>query len=514
MSRGSASFATLLLLALAISGCSDATLRASRYKAERLMWQAERMERRASLDQDEKIDSTEALQLREAYLKLPREVKIPNVTAGSDSAKRVARDISRLVVGGQIQAARLSVLANRQDQAIQDLTTASSIAGNDTMLLRQADFHRIAVYRRFGLTNEAVALMREMVRRYEPKPPVQGNEDAILALPDAIMRILRQEGDEEGAKQAVREGLAYYRGLLASPRPPDLEAQIRARLIHMELEGGDWEAGFQNLDELKRLAATTPHLDYLKSELAYTEAKLTAMKPGGSKREAVAMLDAFAKENPESPYAPRALFEAAALLEGQNRNADALERYKLIGAKYADRNEIAPVAQFRRAMLEDQMGDWERAKNLLEAIPVRYPESQAAIEAPIAVAKRYYRVGNREAGQEFLRKAIGTYEGLISRDTTTNYDAFYRWAILQCNVTLEDTKASLQTVDEMARLNKGHPFTAQALLTGATLARRSGDNDRTRIYLRQFLSDYPNSPYRATVQKDLEKLGGGAVSKS
>jgi hypothetical protein len=41
------------------------------------------------------------------------------------------------------------------------------------------------------------------------------------------------------------------------------------------------------------------------------------------------------------------------------------------------------------------------------------------------------------------------------------------------------------------------------------VARRSGDNDRTRIYLRQFLSDYPNSPYRATVQKDLEKMGVG-----
>jgi TolA-binding protein len=89
----------------------------------------------------------------------------------------------------------------------------------------------------------------------------------------------------------------------------------------------------------------------------------------------------------------------------------------------------------------------------------------------------------------------------------------YRWAILQCNLTLEDQNAAFKVVDEMARVNKGHPFTAQALLVGARLANEKKDEERARIYLRQFLSDYPHSPYRAAVQKDLERLGSGAVSK-
>jgi outer membrane protein assembly factor BamD (BamD/ComL family) len=514
MSRAAIRSIALALLAVVASGCGDAALRATRYKAERLLWQAERVERRATLDEDEDVDSTEALEVREEYLRLPKEVAIPRVSGGSDSTQRIAHDIARLVVTGQLQAARLSTMAKRPDLALGDLEAVIPLAGNDTTLLRQADFHRIAIYRQFGRTQEALALMREMMNRYEPKPPVNGNEDAILAVPDAIMRILRQEGDPEGANRAIQEGLVYYRALLTRPHPPELEAQIRARLIHMELEGGDWEAGFRNLEALKRVAATTPHLDYLKPELQYTEAKLVAMRPGASKGAAVAMLDRFVKENPTSRFASRALFEAGALLEGQGKKSDALERYKLIGAQYADQPEVAPLAQFRRAMLEDQLGEWERAKNLLEAIPVRYPESQAAIEAPIAVARRYYRIGNREAGQEYLRKAIGTYEGLIARDTTTTYGAFYRWAILQCVLTLDDAPAVFKTVDEMARLHKGHPFTAQALLTGAQLARKKGNLDRTRIYLRQFLADYPNSPYREAVQKDLERLGSGPVSKS
>ena len=81
------------------SGCGDAALRATRYKAERLLWLAERAEKQARLDEDEGIDSTEALQVRESYLRLPKEVRIPRVTGdASDSTRRVAQDIARLVV--------------------------------------------------------------------------------------------------------------------------------------------------------------------------------------------------------------------------------------------------------------------------------------------------------------------------------------------------------------------------------------------------------------------------------
>jgi outer membrane protein assembly factor BamD (BamD/ComL family) len=184
-----------------------------------------------------------------------------------------------------------------------------------------------------------------------------------------------------------------------------------------------------------------------------------------------------------------------------------MEKYKQVGERYPQEREVAPLAQFRRAMLEEQMGDWDQAKNLLEAIPLSYPESQAAIQAPIAVARRYYRVGNVEAGKAALRRAIGTFENLITRDSTASFGPFYRWAILQCNVTLEDRNAALAIVDEMARVNKGHPFTAQALLEGARLASQSKNPDRARVYLRQFLADYPNSPLVDRVKRDLQTLG-------
>lgn len=500
----------LVALAVLVSGCGDASLRSTRYKAERLLWHAQRAESKANLGGG-KPDSVTLLGVRQQYLRVPREIPLPREASTPDSAGKIRRDIGRTVVTAQLQAARLAVLAGLPDTALHDLSVIASMAGTDTLLLRQADFHRVAVYRQFRRNEEAIALLREMIRRYEPKPPVGGNEDAILAIPDGIVKLLRQEGDEEGAKRAVSDAIQYYRNLLTSSHPPTLEAQIRARLIRMELERGDWEDGMRNLEQLKRLAETSPELESLKPELHYSEAKLIAIREGSRSPRATAMLDRFVQDYPRSAFAPRAVFESGTLLESQGRKRDAVEKYKLVGERYANDPETAPLALFRRAMLEEQLGDWDLSKNLLESIPLRYPESQAAIQAPIAVARRYYRVGNPEAGKAALRKAIGTYEELIARDSTATYGPFYRWAILQCNVTLKDEKAALKTVDEMAKVNKGHPFTAQALLEGSRIALETKNRERARIYLRQFLADYPNSPLAGRVREDLQRLG--AVTK-
>jgi TolA-binding protein len=496
----------VVALGVLVGGCGDAALRSTRYKAERLLWQAQRAEARVNLGAD-KPDSAALLTVRQEYLRVRREVAIPREAGTPDSTEVIRRDIARTVVTAQLQAARLAVLAGLADTALQDLSVIASMAGRDTLLLRQADFHRVAVYRQFRRTDEAIALLREMVGRYEPKPPVGGNEDAILAIPDGIVKMLRREGDEEGARLAASEAMQYYQMLLTRSYPASLEAQIRARLIRMELERGDWENGMRNLEELKRLAETSPELEGIKPELNYSEAKLVAIREGARSPRAIAMLDRFVQDYPQSAFAPRAIFEAGTLLEAQGKKREAVEKYKLVGERYPNERETAPLALFRRAMLEEQLGDWDLSKNLLESIPLRYPESQAAIQAPIAVARRYYRVGNLEAGKAALRRAIGTYEELITRDSTATYGPFYRWAILQCNVTLEDRTAALRTVDEMVKVNKGHPFTAQALLEGARVALQTKNQERARIYLRQFLADYPNSPLVDKVREDLKKLG-------
>jgi len=61
-------------------------------------------------------------------------------------------------------------------------------------------------------------------------------------------------------------------------------------------------------------------------------------------------------------------------------------------------------------------------------------------------------------------------------------------------------------VDEMVRRDMGHPITAQALLQGARIAHQSKQDDRARVYLQNYVVNYPTSPILADVKKQLARI--------
>ena len=64
----------------------------------------------------------------------------------------------------------------------------------------------------------------------------------------------------------------------------------------------------------------------------------------------------------------------------------------------------------------------------------------------------------------------------------------------------------LQTVDEMLVKDKGHPYTAQALIEAARIAKSHGQPDRGAVYLQRYLEDYPNSPFADRIRKEREEM--------
>jgi len=255
------------------------------------------------------------------------------------------------------------------------------------------------------------------------------------------------------------------------------------------------------------MAAASPSLKDLEPEIRYSEAKLVMMHTGKENpNEAVALFEKVSKDFPKSPFAGRALMDAATVLELHNRFPEALNYYRQVTTSYGNQPDIAPPATFRRAMLEDKLGNWEQAKNLLDGIPVRYPETMAALEAPIAIANRYARIGQGDAAKQAVRKAIQTYQGLIQRDTTSAYTPLYRWSIVRCYGLLGDDQGLLREVDEMVRRDMGHPITAQALLQAARIAHQTKQDDRARVYLQNYVVNYPTSPILADVKKQLARI--------
>src|SRR5262249_27241816 len=118
----------------------------------------------------------------------------------------------------------------------------------------------------------------------------------------------------------------------------------------------------------------------------------------------------------------------------------------------------------------------------------------------------YARIGQGDAAKQAVQKAIGTYHGLIERDTTSGYTPLYRWSIIRCYGLLGDDQGILRTVDEMVRRDMGHPITEHALLAGAKVAHQLKQDDRARAYLQNLLVNYPRSPMIPDVKKQLAKI--------
>ncbi|HEV8128619.1 MAG TPA: tetratricopeptide repeat protein [Candidatus Eisenbacteria bacterium] len=505
-----------LSIALAAAGCGVAERRAKRYRAEQVQYAARLVEREARLGATGGMapgggrgrpDSTTLLRVRKEYMRVQDVVPPPYIGQATGRTRQMGRDVLRAVATGVMDGARVAMFAGRADLALGDSKWLREHAEGDTMVARQADFLAIGALRTMGKTDEAVAHMHEMLQRYEPMPPPPGtdNEDALLSVPEMLVTLRREVGDQAGAARERDFAAGYLHGLLQKPRQPLLEAQIRSRLVRLELDRNNGAAALEQVDAMERLVQRNPSLQPLEPELVYSRAKIRAMT-GGDRSEAVAMLARFASDYPRHPLAPRALFDAAVYLEDMKQLPDALSRYREVIDRYPGNEELAPVALFRQAMLEEQLGDWNRSKSTLESIPVKYPGSQAAVEAPFTVAQRYYARGDREASKTALARAVTVYREMVARDSNSVYAPVARFYTLRALLSLGQWDQALAAVDELALRNPRHPYTADALLEGARVANANHQRDRAAGYLQQYLENFPNSPAAAQVRHDKDRL--------
>jgi TolA-binding protein len=254
---------------------------------------------------------------------------------------------------------------------------------------------------------------------------------------------------------------------------------------------------------LRALVQRTPGLRSLEPELLYTEARIRGMQKDYP--TALSLYDNVVKAHPTSSYAARSLLDAAVIAERMGDRNGAVVRYRAILDRPNPDPGIAPVASYRMAMVKDQMGDWEGAKQLLESIPTQYPRSRAGVEAPFAIVEHYTRSRQPDAAKAALLKAIDTYGTLIRSDTVSAYATVYRWNTLRAYGALGRSKEALATVDEMAVKDRGAPITAEALFQGAQIARATGDKAKSDEYLQRILLEYPNSPRAGPIRKFLSR---------
>lgn len=493
-------------IAVLATGCADEKARTALYRAEQAHYAAGKMETEARLG-NAKPDSATLLRLREAFAKVRAAAPGPYRVEGVGEARAISLGTLRLVASAEASCVRLALEANRPDLAIDAARRLQEEAAADTATARQAAFMEVAAYRAMRRYDDAIVQMKRILRAYPPKPPTAQGEDPVLTVPDAIVELKRALGDEEGAKRELREALQYYQRVVSNADDPRLEAQVRARILRTNLDLGQAGRALEEANTLERLVASTPSLRPMLAEVAFAKGKIRAQTEKDP-TEGIAILDRIAIDLPDSPLAPRAIFEAGAQAEAKNRLDLAKARYEAVLQRFPRSSEVAPLALYRLAMIEEKTGEWRIAKGTLESIPVRYPRSAAAAEAPMAIIQHYMRVGQASAAKLYFPKALATYRELVRKDEGGPFATVVRFKMYQIHLVQQDSTALYAMTDEMLASDPRHPYTAQAILESAKAARQFGNSPRAVAYLRRFLQNFPNSPLVGDVRREIQEHGG------
>jgi tetratricopeptide (TPR) repeat protein len=501
-----AAVAAALAAAALVAGCGDAPKRAALYHAEKLLYEARKAETAARLG-TEPPDSTTLLRLRSRYLRVRAAAPGPYTVAGSPADSEIAMSTIRTVGIAETQAVRIAIEARRPDLGLEAARRLESEVAGDAVTARQAAFMAVAAYQALRRFDDAAAKMKEIVKTYEPLPPGESGEDPVLGIPEALVNLRRNLGDDDGAARELRDALTYYQGLLAKPRPPALEAQIRARLLRTYLELGQASRGLEEVAQLERLVTVAPPLRPMLAEVHFAKGKIRATLDRDPS-DGVAILDRIAVDYPTSHLAPRSMFEAAALLESKGNYEAAKERYQSLLQRFPNAMDVAPIALYRLGITYDRMGNWPASKGILESVPARYPRSPIAAQAPMAIIQHYLAENRKTMAQEYLVKALETYRGLIERDSTGYVAPHFRVKMFQIYASRGDSSSLYAITDEMLRNDPHHPYTAQALLEASRAAGRFGNSARRLAYLRRFTQDFPKSPLVPQVKKELRAAGG------
>ena len=494
-----------LSLALIPLGCSDDATRAARFRVEAIHVSAQRAEQEARLAAS-RPDSVTLLRLRDQYMSARKVVPPKLLEPSSGTTDSLRLQLTRTLAGMELRGAELAMAAGRPDLALDQARWLMAHSAGDTLTMRQSEYVVVGALRAQRKYTEALTEMRRMLRAYPPRASDRPNqEDPMLVLPLVMVELRRQMGDEEATKTELEAATAHYQWLLQQPNPPLLEAQIRSRLVRTIIEQGDANRALAEIAVLERLVTSQPSLKALEPDVRFTRLLVRA-RSGPRNVEVVGELEKFVADYPKLPSAGKALLEAATILERANQLERARDEYKAVVAQYPMDPEVAAPALYRQAILEDRLGRWDLAKSLFESIPVRFPGTQASAEAPIAVAQRYLRHRNRPAAKAALERAVQVYRDLVKSDSSAAINVVYRTNLLRCLISLADWPGALSVVDEMVVRDPGHPYTGQALLEGARIAKANSFRDRSAAYLRRYLQEFPKSPIADRVRAELKAV--------
>ena len=497
-------FATILIavaVAAALASCERGAEVRDRYVAEKLLWEAGKLNRARILNPDlntPQMRERIAAQYREVIRTFPAPEGDPS--ALSDEEAEIAR------ITGRSRLALAALLEHEEDldAAVRLYASVRDSYAFSRELSVDASLALAAVEVKAGRWPEAVLAYDRMLERWPPAVGPDAVPDGrILRAPMNVAIVYRVEGDLESSAARFDDAREYYGRWAAEwPGTPtgELAMSLTAEsLMHEErwVEAiaayGEYDAAYGRREN--RAALWLGMADVCETKLGRRD------------------LARGFYERVEDVYGDELSGASAAVALAREdldrgRHPAARERLEEVITRFPDEKEVTATAMQYLAASFEADGEWDRAVAEYYKLARDFPTTMYGMSALLHVADRYDTIGEAEAAASAYERAAAHYDRVILEFRGTPAEVAARRYLADTWIKQEMWEEAVNLLLESAARRPESTTSPVMMIEAADIyAARLGDAARAGDVLEQVMREYPDETWADEAAKKLVALG-------
>ncbi len=483
----------ILLVLLALAGCSGNPALELRYEAERHLHEAERAMQKAQINPDltthEMIDDVVYEYRETAQFSLSALEQIDRQNHPVEY-----REIRHIAFTATNQVARLLYMQRSHAEAIDLL---NRLLGEQELAREQLLITRINLGRAYqgaGQWDSAVALYDLAVEEFYPPTDQQGEIFwQLFNLPAHMYEVASKTGDSAAASAHYENAVAYYTELLDDYPGTRLEPAARVSLAKLYEQTERYEEELAQIDALSDTTSSAYASVRMKAADIYSNRL-------GNHSKALEILNGlFEDATPnDSVLYPMLKYKIAVVKMEQNKYSEAREILNNLKEQHRGFYGQVPMAQFALARSFELDNNWSRAEVEYNYLIENYRASDEALGAFLHIAQKLENMGRKAEANRWYRNAEEHYNQVAALGQGTVLEAkamSYKAELARQQENWQEAANTLQAIFDRFPAT---PTGQRALLTAAVLHREQLDNqaaaDSLIEVLRASLTELDNRP--------------------
>ncbi len=495
--------AILLLGMVTVVGCGENTT-GKRYRAERDLWRAQKMERNLGLQLQagKRPDEKTISGVQSAYERILRADSRPATPAGRDSAH--VRSMGIIRAQAERGLIRMDRLRGDSTAVLAHLDRAwRSYPWDPDITLRFA-VEQIGALRSLGRSEQAVEVCQEIVSQIPVRRPDGRTRVPVMDAPIWAADLLLEAGRQDEALAELDRAEIYYREVVNENPDDETAALAWVQLGLAATRRGRFDRAVEAVDHARRISGATaiePRILYILGTL-HQESR----KDFGA---AATVFGEIVERFPEDPLAPEALLRQAASLADAGTPELALGAIDRMEEMFPRDRASVPRARLLAARILVRQGRFPDALSRYRSLMVDFPATDAALGAPLEIAAHYAQSGEAEAARSTLQRAVDDYARMRSEKAGS------REAVVAGEmevVALSRLERWSEAADRLIALTleyPNQPRNPMRMVEAAAIARdRLNDPAKAAEILDQLAERYSESPLAAKAREEAAALRG------